>query len=188
MSLEIRRDAVFDARGRYRYSLTRRWEGGRGRVAMILLNPSTADARRDDPTLRRCIGFARGWGFQTLEVVNLFAFRTPHPARLRQARFPIGPENDAHLLRAVGEAERVVLAWGVHGNWRGRDAQVLALLGAVRNDWVCLGRTRDGLPRHVLFLPGETPLTPFGRVGGLELAVIRQGRLLHTPGGDPYQR
>ena len=111
--------AVFDPTGAYRYTLTRSWPDGRGRVAFVLLNPSTADSERNDPTIRRCIGFARHWGFGALEVVNLFAYRTPHPAALRMAPDPVGRDNDRHLLAAFGRAELLVTAWGVHGAWRG---------------------------------------------------------------------
>lgn len=84
----IRRQAVFDPAGRYRYSLRRRWDAAGARVAFVLLNPSTADGRRDDPTIRRCIGFAREWGFGGLEVVNLFAHRSNPPRRPAQRARP----------------------------------------------------------------------------------------------------
>ncbi len=146
------RGAAFDADGRYRYRLTRRWRDGRGRVVFVLLNPSTADARVDDPTIRRCMGFARRWRHRELEVVNLFAYRATRPAALRAAPHPVGPENDAYLLQAVRRAQRVVLAWGIHGRFGGRDAEVLALLAPFANRLQCLGRTQGGHPRHVLYL------------------------------------
>lgn len=111
----IRRQAVFDPAGRYRYSLRRRWDAAGARVAFVLLNPSTADGRRDDPTIRRCIGFAREWGFGGLEVVNLFACRSTHPGGLRSAQDPVGPENDRFLAAAWDRADRVIVAWGNHG-------------------------------------------------------------------------
>ncbi len=154
-------DAVFDTSGAYRYSLTRTWDAARPRVAMILLNPSTADAHRDDPTLRRCIGFAREWGFGALEVVNLFAFRATLPRHLRQADDPVGAENDAFLRRALAAAQRAVAAWGVHGAFARRDREVLRLAGEGGHALACAGLTRDGHPRHLLYLPRGTPLRAF---------------------------
>jgi hypothetical protein len=145
----MRRRAVFDATGAYRYSLTREWDTAGTRVCFVLLNPSAADAAADDPTVRRCIGFARDWGFGALEVVNLFAFRTAFPAALRRADDPVGSENDLHLAKAVARAERTVVGWGVHGGFRDRAAIVSRLLESA----LCFGRTRDGHPRHPLYLP-----------------------------------
>src|SRR5688500_11357729 len=103
--------AVFDRSGRYRYRLWRRWGDG-GAVAFVMLNPSTADAERDDPTIRRCGGFARAWGFGSMVVVNLFALRSSDPQRLRRARDPVGRENDRHIIDVTGTSDAVVLAWG----------------------------------------------------------------------------
>ena len=157
--------AVFDPTGAYRYTLTRSWPDGRGRVAFVLLNPSTADSERDDPTIRRCIGFARHWGFGALEVVNLFAYRTPHPAALRMAPDPVGPDNDRHLLAAFGRAELLVTAWGVHGAWRGRGREVARLLLArgksLGKSLHCLGLTKGGFPRHVLYLERSRRPRPY---------------------------
>jgi len=80
--MEIERKASFSHCKRYRYQLLRRWEGGIGRCVIVGLNPSTADAQNDDPTIRRCMGFAQDWGFNELIMVNLFAYRTPHPLHL----------------------------------------------------------------------------------------------------------
>jgi hypothetical protein len=157
----IVRAAVFDASGRYRYTLTRRWAPGGETVAFVLLNPSTADAERDDPTVRRCIGFARDWGYAALEVVNLFAWRATRPSELRRAPAPVGVQNDAHLLQAARRAARIVLAWGVHGAWAGREEAVRALLEPVAGRLECLGITRGGHPRHVLYLPREARPMPF---------------------------
>lgn len=155
----MERNAEFDPSGRYRYSLTRRWAHEGPRAAFVLLNPSTADAARDDPTIRRCISFARSWGYGELEVVNLFAYRATRPRDLLQAPHPVGPDNDAFLLRAVNAAALVLLAWGVHGAHRGRDARVLELMKG--KDPRCLGETRDGHPRHVLYLPKHLEPAPF---------------------------
>lgn len=148
--------AAFSACGRYRYALWRRWGAGPG-VAFIGLNPSTADHEMDDPTIRRCIGFARQWGFGSVSVFNLFAFRATKPDELRLAEAPVGPEND-RWLRNAGSVERlVVAAWGVHGSHRGRDRRARALLP----DLSCLGITQGGHPRHPLYLRSDAPLQPF---------------------------
>lgn len=124
-----------------------------------MLNPSTADAVRDDPTIRRCIAFARAWGYERLTVTNLFAFRTPSPRVLRREQDPVGPENDGYLTRAATEADRTVCAWGVHGALRNREAEVLSLLQQRRLEH--LGLTRAGHPRHPLYVAGATRLLPY---------------------------
>lgn len=157
----MEKDAVFDASGRYRYSLSRHWGPGSAKATFILLNPSTADEFRDDPTIRRCIGFARSWGFDRLEVVNLFAFRATHPRDLRRAGHPVGADNDGHLLRAFLDCQLAVLAWGRQGSLWGRDAEVLERLRGRGPGLHCLGRTKDGHPRHVLYLPRGLQPLPF---------------------------
>lgn len=157
----MRRAARFDASGRYRYRLTREWDAALPRVAFVLLNPSTADHRRDDPTIRRCIGFARAWGYGGVEVVNLFAWRATRPRDLRRAAAPVGRANDRHLRAVARGAATVVVAWGIHGAWQERDRAALALLRQLGCAPWCMGLTRDGLPRHVLYLPHETRPTPY---------------------------
>lgn len=121
-----------------------------------MLNPSTADATADDPTIRRCMGFTRRWGLGELAVVNLFAYRATCRADLMRAREPIGPENNSWIARAVASADRVVLAWGASGSWRRRDERVLAILDAMDARPRCLGLTRDGSPRHPLYLRSDS--------------------------------
>ncbi len=144
----FRSTASFSRDRRYRYSLTRRWANGPS-VAWVMLNPSTADAQHDDPTIRRCIDFSARWGFGALEVVNLSALRTPHPAVLRAAPEPIGPRNDRALQRALGRCDAVVAAWGNHGMIRGRSEQVH---GRLPQGALALGLTRAGEPRHPLYV------------------------------------
>ena len=142
--------AAFSRDRRYRYRLWRRWDRSRPAIAFCMLNPSTADARRDDPTIRRCIGFARDWGYGGIEVVNIFALRATDPRALRSARDPVGPRNDAFMRQAAARSP-VVIAWGVHGALRGRGATALRLFGP-RTRLLALGRTRSGAPRHPLYL------------------------------------
>ena len=153
--------AVLDRSGAYRYRLWRRWGDGPA-VAFVLLNPSTADAGRDDPTLRRCAGFARRWGYGAVEIVNLFAYRCTDPRGLRAAADPVGPGNDRHLRRAVRGAALVVAGWGAGGRLAGRDRAVADWLArAVPERLACLGLTRAGCPRHPLHLPGGAAPQPW---------------------------
>jgi hypothetical protein len=147
------RGAVVD--GLYRYSLWRRLScAATTRVLFVMLNPSTADASRDDPTLRRCASFARGWGYGWLDVCNLFAYRATDPRELRGAVDPVGPLNDATIAELASRADRVIAAWGVPGARSGRAAVVMNILRSSRV-W-CLGTTRDGAPRHPLYVRGDT--------------------------------
>jgi hypothetical protein len=148
----VRRDAIIDPTGAYRYSLTREWDAALPRVCFCMLNPSTADALRDDPTIRRCIGFARSWGYGSLEVINLFAYRATSPGELRAADDPVGPQNDWHIGQAAGRASLIIVAWGAHGSFLARDVPVAERLAGA----LCLGMTRTGYPRHPLYVRGDT--------------------------------
>jgi hypothetical protein len=152
----MRTDACFSHCGTYRYALWRRWAAG-PQVLFVMLNPSTADKQRDDPTIRRCIGFAARWGYGAVAVGNLFAFRTPSPHVLRRAAHPVGRANDRWLQRLAAESSRVIAAWGNDGTFLGRDAQVRELLGSL----YALALTRRGQPRHPLYLPGRAEPVPW---------------------------
>lgn len=160
-------DATFSDDGWYRYSLTRRW-GAESDPGMVfcMLNPSTADAREDDPTVRRCIGFARDNGYGRLTVVNLFAFRATQPYRLfgMEGLSAIGPENDAVLREVFGYAafvgDPVVAAWGRHGVFLQRATQVLGLMRECDVQPMCLNRNGDGSPGHPLYLAKDSRLEP----------------------------
>ncbi len=162
--------AVIDATGRYRYALHRQWHEARriphgsvlgfdkSVVLWIMLNPSTADATQDDPTIRRCVGFSQAWGFDGLVVVNLFAVRATNPKalRLREDFYQsehaalIGPENDATILREAERAPLIIAAWGNHGALYSRAEEVCELIGTekVRH----LGLTKMLQPRHPLYV------------------------------------
>jgi hypothetical protein len=153
----MKRLATISQCGKYRYALERSWGEGKGCVVWVMLNPSTADASIDDPTIRKCIGFTRRWGHERLIVVNLFAFRATDPGDMKRASDPIGPENEWRILDAVAQADMVVVAWGAHGGWMDRDEDVLMQLHYP----LCLGRTKDGHPKHPLMLAYSTPCVPF---------------------------
>ena len=149
----------------YRYSLTRDIAplDGEGTVTFIGLNPSTADETADDPTIRRCIGFARRWGFARLKMLNLYAYRATDPRDLYAVDdYPpyatqIGPENDCVIAKVVGGSDLVVCAWGAGSRSPNREGQVLDLIAAPH----CLGLTKEGQPRHPLYVRAETHPQPF---------------------------
>jgi hypothetical protein len=149
--------ATISACEKYRYDLWRVWDPELPVVNFVGLNPSTADATKDDPTIRRCIGFAKAWGCGGLLMTNLFAFRSTDPKGLLTADDPVGEGNQPSLLRAKRLARYVIAAWGVHGTLSGRDAEVMALFGPVQ----CLGYTKDGHPRHPLYVRADAERQPY---------------------------
>jgi hypothetical protein len=142
---------------RYRYELWRRWAPG-PYCMFIGLNPSTADEESEDPTVRRCMGFARSWGCGALCMTNLFAFRATDPEVMKWEPEPVGADNDATLVRLAAGAGIVVAAWGVHGSHLGRAAVVAALIQGLQ----CLGRNLDGSPKHPLYVAKDRGLEGFG--------------------------
>ena len=159
----MKRGATVSLDGVYRYRLTRRWGEDDGpMVTWIMLNPSTADGTEDDPTIRRCIGFSQSWGFDALTVVNLFGFRATDPKALMDADEPIGPLNYRHVRMAMDMAAGIVCAWGANARKvpQYRFVPDVAEL-AGRSPLFCLGTTKDGSPRHPLYVKADTPLVRF---------------------------
>jgi hypothetical protein len=156
--------AVFDSPARtYRLLLTRIWDPTVKPAVFVMLNPSTADAMDDDPTIRRCTSFARREGAGGLVVVNLFGLCSTDPRALRHHPDPVGPLNDAFIRRATGGASTVVAAWGAAGvEHNGRGTHVAETLRARGVRLQCLGQTSTGQPRHPLYLPGAAVLEPYG--------------------------
>lgn len=152
--------AQFSDCGRYRYLLTRTLDEGNGSCLFIMLNPSTADAEQDDPTIRRCISFARRWGMAELRVVNLFALRATYPVELLRTVDPVGSENDEVIAREPGRADLVISAWGNHGAHRDRSNEVRRLLSAAGTEVMQLGITASGEPRHPLYVPSDRKPVP----------------------------
>ncbi len=149
--------------GKYRYALWRDIPPRLGELRpigtclFVMLNPSTADASEDDPTIRRCIGFAERWGFARLAVGNLFAFRATDPRDLGRTDDPVGPDNYSWLERLVAEAGTVVAAWGASAGSAGRGEH----LGFLPDETQCLGLTKAGHPRHPLYVRGDAELIPY---------------------------
>lgn len=149
------------SRTKNRINLSRRNEY----VQFIGLNPSTADETADDPTIRRCIGFAKDWGFGALCMTNLFAFRATDPEEMMSAEHPISHPpslcNDGWLKAIADGAGMIVAAWGTHGRFMERSAEVKAMFRSQNKVLHCLGLNNDGTPRHPLYLPRETAPIPF---------------------------
>ena len=137
----------------YRYSLTRAWRAEGPRVAFVMLNPSTATEERNDPTIERCERRARAMGYGAFRVTNLFAWRATVPRDLKAAAEPVGADNDAVLLESARWAEVVIAGWGVHGAHLARGPQVAAMLRGAGARLCHLGLTKEGHPRHPLYVP-----------------------------------
>lgn len=144
--------AVYSPCMRYRYSLTRRWAPGPGAL-FVMLNPSTATEAQNDPTVERCERRARALGFGAFRVCNIFAWRATDPRVMRAQPDPVGAGNDAAILQGAGWADRIVCAWGTHGAHLGRGLATEAMLRGAGHRLFHLGLTRDGHPRHPLYVP-----------------------------------
>lgn len=155
------RTATLSNCGRYRYDLGRRWGSG-GDLCFVMLNPSTADAVKDDPTIRRCIGFATRGDFGGIVVVNLYAWRTPDPDELHRVVDPVGPQNVEAVRTAIRNCDLVVAAWGASLLPK-RPTPIFEVLDTCAKPVTCLGYTKSGAPRHPLYVHGDTKLEPWPR-------------------------
>lgn len=126
----------------------------------VMLNPSTADATEDDPTIRRCRAFATLWGFGRIAVANVFAYRATDPRELGRCDDPVGPENDNWICQLANESAWSVAAWGSSYVDPVRMAEVCFMLDH-NTPFVCLGTTKEGHPRHPLYVPGDTAPVPY---------------------------
>ena len=154
-------NAIFSNDGLYRYWLSRTIALTGRRVTFIGLNPSTADASNNGPTISRCIDFAKQWGASNLIVVNLFAYRSTDPRALKVAYDPVGPENDTWLSKAVTQSDLVIAAWGNGGNLNGRAEWVKKMFPT---QLCALRLTKQGMPSHPLYLPSGLKPPPFVEV------------------------
>jgi hypothetical protein len=163
----VKRGAVISDDGKYRYRLWREWDPTLPTCCFVMLNPSTADANMDDPTIRRCMAFARREGCGRLEVVNLFAWRATDPQELRALNDfdkACGPDHEKHLGDATLKAKIIVAAWGACASFGKRGSALQAAMGQARDHGLpifCLGKTKDGYPKHPLYLASDTPLEPY---------------------------
>lgn len=158
-------EANISACGLYRYALWRQWGDG-PQVVFIMLNPSTADAKQDDPTIRRCIGFARRWQYDGIRVINLFALRSTSPNVLKTYTDPEGPENYETQKFILGRAAKmgwfVVAAWGGQGyRYKKQVKSVVELCRVLDIRLLCFDITKNGSPKHPLYVRGDQLLTDY---------------------------
>lgn len=174
----MERKTIFCPERIYRYTLWREWPaptpnllhtddphlayypGQHSQYCMFIgLNPSTADEVKDDATIRKCIGFAKRWGFGALCMTNIFAFRARDPKVMKKCLSPIGEDNDAWLKRCAAGAGRIIAAWGTHGEFMGRGDDVMAMIPHLE----CLRMTQHGHPEHPCYITYEVEPIPFNR-------------------------
>lgn len=141
--------------GQYRYRLWRWWDSAQSMCLWIMLNPSTADADTDDPTIRKCCGYARRWGYGGIMVVNLFAYRATDPRELRRVADPVGPDNDVFIRTEAEAAGAAVCAWGTKGGDRASD--VVNMLEGVGVELWAVRFTHAGHPGHPLYVSYDAP-------------------------------
>ena len=156
----IYKNATFSSCRTYRYSLSRVWDKKKKYVLFIGLNPSTANEEADDPTIRRCVNYAKDWGYGGFMMVNLFAYRTTLPSNLKKVKYPVGSKNDKYIVILSKKADITVAAWGNNGNLYSREKHVLHLVPSL----MCLKINKSGQPAHPLYLKKGLKLTKFARL------------------------
>jgi hypothetical protein len=148
--------AAFSQDYLFRYRLSRIFDEALPRINFLMLNPSTADAFKLDPTVRRCMGFAKLWGMGTVEVTNIFAYRSTDPKELYKVTDPVGSYNNKAILAASSAASMTVLAWGAHGSLHDRAHAVIDMLRANGHITHVLKLTKVGQPMHPLYMSADT--------------------------------
>ncbi|MCK5130706.1 MAG: DUF1643 domain-containing protein [Candidatus Sabulitectum sp.] len=154
--LLVESGAEFSSDRVHRYSLWRIWDRDKAYAAFVGLNPSTADEYKNDPTVRRCINYARDWGYGGLIMLNIFAYRSTDPRNLYTVADPVGPDNDFHIRTLSSNAGVTVAAWGNHGELLNRGEEAKKLLTNPQ----CLKLTKAGCPGHPLYLRKDLHLMP----------------------------
>ena len=152
--------AVFPACRRWRYLLWRRWDPARPVANFLMLNPSTADELRLDPSCTRARVYAERWGYGALIVTNIFGWRATDPDEMKAVRDPVGRGNDRAIARAARESALVVCAWGNHGAHLGRSSDVREMLAKARIEARALRMNAGGEPAHPLYLPARLEPVP----------------------------
>jgi hypothetical protein len=164
----ILRQTIFSPCRQYRYTLWRdltMFPERPGYVQFIGLNPSKADEVKNDNTVTRCINFAKSWGYGSLCMTNIFAYKATDPEEMKLFPAPIGHDNDRWLILCAQQAALVVAAWGNDGEYLGRAAQVMEMLNSHDVTPTCLDITKQGEPIHPLYVPGDRKPIPY-RAGG----------------------
>ena len=155
--LLVNKNATFSDCRKYRYALSRTWNGKKKTILFIGLNPSTANEKIDDPTIRRCINYAQNWGYGSLLMVNLFAYRATMPSELKNVKNPIGNDNDLHIIELSKKADLAVAAWGNNGTLLNRDKEVKKILPNL----MCLKINKSGQPAHPLYQKKDLKLIKY---------------------------
>lgn len=192
-SRDVSRYATISECGRYRYLLSRIWRESSGSPARIdwnpetslvfvMLNPSTADAYQDDPTIRRCVGFARRDGFDGMHVINLFAGRATKPADLFRMDDPEGPENRRVWNAVASSRHTIVCGWGAAPSAQRQAEAFVETMG--ERPLYCLGLTKDGHPRHPLYLRNDASLQPFNEAARSDSEDTQQAQPATPSHGD----
>ena len=157
MGLLVNKNATFSDCRKYRYALSRNWNSKKKSILFIGLNPSTANEKIDDPTIRRCINYAQNWGYGSLLMVNLFAYRATMPSELKNVKNPIGNDNDLHILELSKKADLAVAAWGNNGTLLNRDKEIKKILPNL----MCLKINKSGQPAHPLYQKKDLKLIKY---------------------------
>ncbi|GLQ35756.1 hypothetical protein GCM10007939_20390 [Amylibacter marinus] len=153
--------ALYSDCEKYRYALTRTWDADGQKVLFVMLNPSTATEVQNDPTVERCERRARALGYGAFRVCNIFAYRATDPRDMRAQPDPIGPENDATILKAAGWADAIICAWGTHGAHMNRGPQMEAVLRQQTLPLSHLGLSKAGHPKHPLYISYSVTPVPW---------------------------
>jgi len=164
--------AKFSTCRKYRYALWRTWDESKPYAMFVGLNPSTADEVEDDPTVTRCINFAKSWGYGGLCIANIFAYRATKPSDMMAAQEPIGSSNDDWLIKLACDAGVVVAAWGNGGRHQNRSKHVVKLLPKLH----CLKMNTSGEPAHPLYLNSDSQPVPmvYRKKYGICLANLKE--------------
>ena len=157
MGFLVNKNATFSDCRKYRYALSRTWNSKKKTILFIGLNPSTADEKIDDPTIRRCINYAQNWGYGSLLMVNLFAYRATMPTELKKVKNPIGNDNDLHIKELIKKVDLTVAAWGNEGSLLNRDKQIKKIIPNL----MCLKINKSGQPAHPLYQKKDLQLIKY---------------------------
>ena len=157
MGFLVNKNATFSDCRKYRYVISRTWDGKKKTILFIGLNPSTADEQIDDPTIRRCINYAQNWGYGSLLMVNLFAYRATMPTELKKVKNPIGNDNDLHIKELIKKVDLTVAAWGNEGSLLNRDKEIKKIIPNL----MCLKINKSGQPAHPLYQKKDLQLIKY---------------------------
>ncbi len=157
MGFLVNKNATLSDCRKYRYVLSRTWDSKKKTILFIGLNPSTADEQIDDPTIRRCINYAQNWGYGSLLMVNLFAYRATMPTELKKVKNPIGNDNDLHIKELIKKVDLAVAAWGNEGSLLNRDKEIKKIIPNL----MCLKINKSGQPAHPLYQKKDLQLIKY---------------------------